>query len=168
MSTALAMPVRAEPERAEDAEAIEAVVASAFGPGRWAKTAERLREGGRPLTGFVMRDEAGQVAGTVRLWPIAIGTTEGGTTEAAFLGPIAVLDRDRREGRGATLVQQALVWAADRGLAGVLLVGDLGYFGRFGFVVADDVTLPGPVAAHRVLWFDPRGRPPPTGPVRRR
>ena len=36
------------PERPEDAEAVEALVAKVFGPGRYAKSAYRLREGVEP------------------------------------------------------------------------------------------------------------------------
>src|SRR5215469_585558 len=38
-------------ERPEDAPAVERLILRAFGPGRYAKTAERLREGRRPLLG---------------------------------------------------------------------------------------------------------------------
>jgi len=141
-------------ETAFDAAAVARVVAAAFGPGRYAKTAERLREGSAPQIGFVMRGEAG-VVGSVRLWPVRIGETA-----AAFLGPIAV-DRVWREaGLGASLVEACLAWARNEGLPGVLLVGDLPFFGRFGFVQAQGVILPGPVDPARVLWLSLGGSAP--------
>lgn len=141
-----------------DAEAIARVVEAAFGPGRYAKTAERLREGSAPQAGFVMRGEAG-VIGSVRLWPITIGGQV-----ATFLGPIAV-DRVWREaGLGASLVEACIAWARAAGLPGVLLVGDA-YFGRFGFERARDIELPGPVDPARVLWLSLDGSRP-TGVVR--
>ncbi len=146
MSAALAEdPVSIELERPGDEAAVEALVAAAFGPGRYVKTAERLREGNRPLAGasFVAR-EGGDVVATVRLWPIRIGGVD-----ALFLGPIAVDGERRREGLGARLVERALAAAQAAGYPAVLLVGDP-YFTRFGFAKAD-VFLPGPVDRNRVL-----------------
>ncbi|HYC75609.1 N-acetyltransferase [Brevundimonas sp.] len=128
-----------------DVLAIEALVLAAFGPGRFAKTAERLRERATVAVGFVARDGA-TLLGSVRLWSITVGGRP-----ALFLGPIAVAADNRRAGLGAELVQACLTWAADAG-RGVLLVGDAPYFGRFGFEAAPDVRLPGPVDPRRVLW----------------
>lgn len=145
-------------ETAFDAAAVARVVEAAFGPGRYAKTAERLREGSEPQVGFVMRGAEG-VIGSVRLWPIWVGETP-----STFLGPIAV-DRSWREaGLGAGLVEACVTWAREQGLAGILLVGDPPYFERFGFERAADVALPGPVDQARVLWLSLGGTLP-SGPV---
>jgi predicted N-acetyltransferase YhbS len=138
-----------------DAPAVDALVLAAFGPGRFAKTAERLREDASVAAGFVARDGA-ELRGSVRLWSILIGGRP-----ALFLGPIAVEADNRRAGLGAELVQACLNWAAEAE-AGVLLVGDAPYFGRFGFVAAPEVRLPGPVDPRRVLW---RGDGPMAGTV---
>lgn len=150
---ARAAPLRIEIETAADATVVEALLLAAFGPGRFAKTAERLREKARVVAGFVARED-GQVIGSVRLWAITIGGER-----ALFLGPIAVSAASRRTGLGADLVQACLAHA---GQTGVLLVGDLPYFGRFGFRAAPDAGLPGPVDQRRVLW---RGEGEPAGPV---
>ncbi|GAA0867800.1 N-acetyltransferase [Brevundimonas basaltis] len=144
-----------EVETAADAAAVEALVLAAFGPGRFAKTAERLRERAAVAAGFVAR-EGGVLLGSVRLWSITVGGTP-----ALFLGPIAVAADNRRAGLGAELVQACLARAAETG-QGVLLVGDAPYFGRFGFVVAPEVRLTGPVDPRRVLW---RGEGLPAGLV---
>lgn len=146
------------PEAPGDAFGIESVVAAAFGPGRFAKTAERLREGSEPIAGFVAR-EGGRIVGSVRLWPICIGGAP-----AAFLGPIAVELEHRKGGVGAELVDACLKAAADLGLRAILLVGDSPYFGRFGFERAEGVALPGPVDPRRVLVKVLYGGSP-TGPV---
>jgi len=145
-----------------DRAAVDAIVAAAFGPGRFAKTAERLREGSEALAdcSFVARED-GKVVGTVRLWPVVVGETP-----LAFLGPIAVEGGRRREGLGAQLVERACAAAEATGLPGVLLVGDTPYFGRFGFVRAD-VRLPGPVDARRVLLKMFGGRELLSGDVRK-
>ncbi len=133
-------------EAAFDAVAIDAVVTRAFGPGRFAKTAERLREGRSPALGFVACD-AGGVIGSVRLWDILIGDTP-----ALFLGPIAVERSRRSDGIGARLVEAATEAARARRVAGVLLVGDLGFFGPLGFAQIVGPRLPGPVDPARLFW----------------
>lgn len=146
-------PLRIEIETLADVAAVETLVLAAFGPGRFAKTAERLRERAAVVAGFVVRD-GGRLIGSVRLWAIRIGEAP-----ALFLGPIAVASDSRKAGLGADLVQACVDHAAGVG-AGILLVGDMGYFERFGFTVAPDVQLPGPVDRMRVLW---RGEGLPTG-----
>lgn len=145
MYDAPAPSLRIDAETPEDAVAIDRLVMAAFGPGRFAKTAERLREHAAIATGFVARQDD-RIVGCVRLWSITIGGTP-----ALFLGPIAVDADVRRGGLGAELVNACLE-AADQQGSGILLVGDTPYFGRFGFEAAPDVTLPGPVDRRRVLW----------------
>lgn len=163
--TASAAPVPAPPvvetETPFDARAVEALVLAAFGPGRFAKTAERLREGSRPSAGFVVRG-GGRVIGSVRLWPVRIGDTP-----ALFLGPIAVAADQRSGGLGAALVEACLEHARTAGTAGVLLVGDPPYFARFGFIEAPAVSLPGPADPRRVMWLPLGQADAPTGAVTR-
>ena len=152
MSHALVMPAvvsRIEAETPADAEGVEALVMAAFGPGRFAKTAERLREGSKPTAGFVARLN-GRVIGAVRLWPVVVGRTP-----ALFLGPIAVDAGRRSDGLGAELIAACLDHARTLAgqVGGVLLVGDRAYFERFGFVPAPEVVLPGPVDRRRILWL---------------
>jgi predicted N-acetyltransferase YhbS len=142
-----------------DARRVEALVDAAFGPGRFGKTAERLREGSRPALSLVAR-HGRDVVGTVRLWPVRIGGEP-----ALFLGPVAVDEAVRGEGVGAALVEAALERARAGGRTTVLLVGDMPYFGRFGFEVAREVELPGPVDRRRVLIARLDGAEPPKGPV---
>ena len=139
-------PVRIETETPADAAAVEALVLAAFGPGRFDKTAERLRERAPVVAGFVARED-GAVIGSVRLWAITIGDAR-----ALFLGPIAVAAGNRRGGLGAELVQACLAFAQTGDVAGVLLVGDAPYFERFGFRKVEDVVMPGPVDGRRLLW----------------
>ncbi len=146
-------------ETPADASAVEALVLAAFGPGRFAKTAERLREQAGIEAGFVVR-ENGRIVGSVRLWRIAVGETP-----ALFLGPIAVDVASRRAGLGADLVAACVDHAKRAGTAGVLLVGDPPYFSRFGFQAAPDARLPGPVDPRRVLWL-PVTAQAPTGMTR--
>ncbi|WP_443750585.1 GNAT family N-acetyltransferase [Asticcacaulis solisilvae] len=122
----------------------------AFGPGRYVKTAERLREGAVPYRDMsFVAQKNGRLAGSVRLWPIVVKTDETSET-IAFLGPIVVEPEFRSLGLGKQLIRRALEAAARSGLRAVALVGDATYFGELGFARAD-LTLPGPVDPRRVL-----------------
>lgn len=152
-------PVRIERERSGDAAAVDALVLAAFGPGRFAKTAERLREAAHLAAGFCAF-EGERLIGSVRLWSITVGAAR-----SVFLGPIAVDVASRRGGLGAELVQACLDEAEAMTLDGVLLVGDPPYFSRFGFLPAPDAVLSGPVDRRRVMWL-PITEIPPAGAVR--
>lgn len=137
-------------ERPEDLPLVDALVERAFGPGRFVKTAERLRERNTPrydLSLVAWSDE--EAVGCVRLWPVHIGETP-----AVLLGPFAVEDAWRSRGLGAQLIQEACAAAERAGVGVVLLVGDAPYFSKLGFeaVPPGRAVLPGPVDARRVLW----------------
>lgn len=126
---------------------IEAVLNRAFGPGRFAKVSERVREFAdfAPDLSFCAV-EAGKVVGVVRMWRVQVGDQP-----VVFLGPLAVEENERRHGLGAQLVERACQATKAAGEPGVLLVGDVPYFQRVGFAIAPEVTLPGPVDPRRVL-----------------
>ena len=152
------------PEQPRDRAEADALVMTAFGPGRYAKTAERVREHARMAAGFVARDGAksgdGRLVGSVRLWSIEIDGQP-----ALFLGPITVAADDRKAGLGADLVAACIDYAKRCDIAGILLVGDLPYFQRFGFEPAPGIRLTGPAAPRRILWLPITG-PAPTGIAR--
>ncbi|MBX3479364.1 MAG: N-acetyltransferase [Caulobacter sp.] len=136
------------PEAPADAPLIAALTERAFGPGRYAKAAERLREGNAliaDLSFSAWRGEA--LLGSVRMWPARVGDGV-----AVFLGPIAVEAEERKHGVGQRLVELACEAAANAGWDSVFLVGDAPYFGRVGFERAPGIAMPGPVDARRVLW----------------
>lgn len=132
---------------------ILALTDRAFGPGRYVKTAERLREGCKPLEAlsFVAR-QGDRVIASVRLWSILVRDEERQTSESiAFLGPIVVDSEFRSSGLGKRLMRQSMEAAAKAGLRAILLVGDADYFAPLGFERALDINLPGPVDPRRVL-----------------
>ena len=137
-------------ERPEDQPLIDALIEGAFGPGRFVKTAERLRERNTPRRDLSLVAWANDAAvGCVRMWPIHIGDSP-----AVLLGPFAVDDAWRSQGLGGQLIEEACAAAARAGVGVVLLVGDEPYFRKFGFetVPQGRAVLPGPVDARRVLW----------------
>jgi predicted N-acetyltransferase YhbS len=137
-------------EKPADRAVIDAFIDDIFGPGRFAKTAERLREGNVPLLdlSFVCWRGAEPI-GCVRQWPILIGGSP-----VIFLGPFAVEADQRKHGLGAKLIHRAVEAATAAGHDAILLVGDAPYFGPLGFEVvpAGRIALPGPVDPRRVLW----------------
>lgn len=137
------------PEGPHDAPLIAALIDRAFGPGRHAKAADRLRENNTLLPELSFTAWEGErLVGSVRLWPVTIGGTP-----VVFLGPIAVESDLRKHRIGQTLVERACEAAAKAGWRAVLLVGDAPYFERVGFSAAParGVVMPGPVDQRRVL-----------------
>jgi predicted N-acetyltransferase YhbS len=134
----------------EDSADIHALHARAFGPGRFARTAYRLREGTAEVSPFcrVCRID-GQLAAAVRFTPILIGGKGG----ALLLGPLAVDPAFANQGHGRGLVATALETARAAGIALVVLVGDEPYYARLGFrpVPRGQIMLPGPVDPDRLL-----------------
>jgi predicted N-acetyltransferase YhbS len=137
------------PERPADGPLVERLIARAFGPGRFVKAAERLREGSAPMRDLSIVAWKGATAvGCVRLWPVRIGATP-----AILLGPFAVDDSYRNAGLGAALIERACDAATQAGHDLILLVGDDAYFSRMGFAAnaVRAVVMPGPVDQRRVL-----------------
>ena len=128
---------------------VDALIDAAFGPGRYAKAAERLRETNAPLLDLSMVAlEADEVVGCSRIWPIHIGERS-----ALLLGPFAVTPKYRSKGLGGALVEKCCEAAKEAGHDLMLLVGDAPYFEKLGFKPVDmkQVSMPGPVNPRRVL-----------------
>jgi predicted N-acetyltransferase YhbS len=138
-------------ERPGEAAVREALLDLAYGPVRFTKTSERLREGRLPELALIASD-GGCVVGTVRLWSV----TAGRGRRALLLGPLAVHPDCRGRGIGSMLVQQALLQAGRRGHGAVLLVGDAPFYARFGFSSEKTgaLWLPGPYERHRLLGLE--------------
>ena len=136
-------------EAPQDQPAIEALLDRAFGPGRFVKSSERVREFAEfaPELSFCAWCD-GELLGVVRMWRVRVGQTP-----VVFLGPLAVETSQRSVGVGGGLVQRACNAARRAGETAVLLVGDGPYFARFGFEAqpAHAVRMPAPVDQRRVL-----------------
>ena len=136
-------------ETPDDEAAIEAIHDETFGPGRYARTAFRLREGiAHDMTLSLVAFHDCALVGSVRLTPIHIGETP-----ALLLGPLAVRPHLKNRGVGKALMRKAVETARQNGHRLVLLVGDLPYYWPFGFrpVRAGAVLMPGPVDPGRLL-----------------
>jgi predicted N-acetyltransferase YhbS len=134
----------------EDLAEISALHARAFGPGRFTRTAYRVREGTADVTPYCRVCVIdGRLVAAVRFTPVTIGGKGG----ALLLGPLAVDPAWANQGYGRGLVAKALEDARAAGIAIVVLVGDEPYYGRLGFrrVPWGQIALPGPVDPNRLL-----------------
>ena len=137
------------PESAEDAQAIDRLHERTFGPGRYARTAYRIREGvGHSLDLSYTARIGTLLVGSVRLSPIRIGATP-----ALLLGPLTVEPPFRDRGIGMGLIERSLKGAREKGHKLVVLVGDESYYQRAGFkrIPKGTVSMPGPVDPQRLL-----------------
>lgn len=137
------------PETKEDAEAVERLHERTFGPGRFAKTAYRLRERIEHSIDLSFTARIGTLlVGSVWLTRIRIGDTK-----ALLLGPLTVEPAFRERGIGQALIARALKQGVVNGHGLVILVGDEPYYARSGFkqIPAGRVIMPGPVDPARLL-----------------
>ncbi len=135
-----------------DSEAIERLHERAFGPGRFARTASRLREGAPHVQTLSFTAMVGTLlVGSVRMTPIYAGNEP-----ALMLGPLTVEPAFENRGIGAALMKKSLAAAKTHGHSLVFLVGDEPYYTRFGFkkVPPGQVGLPGPVNPERFLFLE--------------
>jgi predicted N-acetyltransferase YhbS len=150
----LSLSIVVAPEGPSDAGAVDRLNERAFGPGRFARTAYRLREGVEPTAGlsFVARVST-LLVGANRLTPIRCGAAP-----ALLLGPLTVDPAFRSRGVARALMDISLKTARAGGHALVILVGDQAYYSRFGFarVPSGRLTLPGPVDPARLLYLELR------------
>jgi predicted N-acetyltransferase YhbS len=145
--TDLALTILAETPA--DADVIERLHERTFGPGRYARTAFRIREGAGHLLDLSFTARIGTLlAGSIRLTPIRVGGVP-----ALLLGPLTVEPPFRRRGIGLALMQRALAEARKKGHRLVVLVGDEPYYARVGFrrIPKGQARMPGPVNPDRLL-----------------
>jgi predicted N-acetyltransferase YhbS len=128
-----------KPEPAVLAGAVERLYDDVFGPARFHKASYLYREGVDPIRELswiaLEGDRPGndRLVGAIRYWPILVG--ESGHS-ALLLGPLAIAQDRAGKGIGRALMFKTLDLAAQLGHDLVLLVGDVEYYRRFGFVPA--------------------------------
>ncbi len=136
-------------ETAGDAIPIERLHERTFGPGRYARTAYRIRERIAHHLDLSFTARIGTLlVGSVRQTPVRIGDTP-----ALFLGPVTIEPPFRRRGIGRALISRALAEARAKGHRLIVLVGDEPYYRQFGFapIPKGRATMPGPVDPARLL-----------------
>ena len=131
-------------------DAVENVLDAAFGPGRFSKVSERVREFAaldRGLSRVALKGS--DITGCCRIYRISIGATP-----ALFLGPLAVAPQTQGAGLGQALIDETLRACEGSGVGVVIVVGQPRMFAPFGFteIPRDRVVMPGPVEARRFQW----------------
>lgn len=100
---------------------------------------ERLRASG-DLTLSLLAEEEGRAVAHLALSPAKIGADSSGWL---LLGPIGVLPQLQGQGIGSALMRETLRRMEEAGALGIVLVGDPGFYGRFGFRSVPGLTWPG-------------------------
>ena len=136
----------------KDDDFVEGLQALAFGPGRFARTAFRVRERFPIDPSLSMIAEVdGVPCGSVWMTPISVGGTDG-----YLLGPLATHPDYRKRGAGKLLAREVTRHALARGEGQfVLLVGDQDYYCPLGWqpTTPGAIRFPGPVDPSRVLLY---------------
>jgi predicted N-acetyltransferase YhbS len=128
-----------KPEPAVLAGGVERLYDEVFGPARFHKASYLFREGVDPVRALSWIALEGdcpgneRLVGAIRYWPILVGETGH---PALLLGPLAIAQDRAGKGIGRALMFKTLDLAAQLGHDLVLLVGDVDYYKRFGFVPA--------------------------------
>ena len=122
------------PERAGDAGTIRAVTQAAFASLAHSQQTEAaivdsLRASGA-ITVSLVAVEGDEVLGHAAISPVTI---DSGAQGWFGLGPVSVLPGRQGEGIGARLIRDALNRLQASGGAGCVVLGDPGYYARFGF-----------------------------------
>jgi predicted N-acetyltransferase YhbS len=140
-------------QTSEDQAAITRLNELAFGPGRFTRTAYRVREGAATeprLNLCVVAEE--ELIGAVQFTPIEIGSLD----HALLLGPLVISDAYKNQGWGLKLMLEGMSRARSLGYKLVILVGDLPYYARAGFATTPpgQIDMPGPVDPSRLLYAE--------------
>lgn len=137
-------------ETPADAPWVNELQARAFGPGRFARAAFRVREM-LPIDPdlSLIAEIDGKPVSSVWMTPISLIGSNG-----YLLGPLATDPTYRNLGAGKLLVREASRMAmSEKGAGYVLLVGDPPYYSPLGFAPTRPgaIRFPGPVDPARVL-----------------
>ncbi|MBB4120477.1 GNAT family N-acetyltransferase [Martelella radicis] len=131
-------------ERFEDVRAVDALVRRAFynhphSDGSEPDIVRRLRKT-CALALALVAEEDGKVVGHIAFSPVGFSD---GARDWFGVGPLAVDPDYQRKGIGSSLLLGGLELLKDDGARGAVLVGDPGFYGRYGFQAEPSVTLEG-------------------------
>lgn len=136
-------------EAPDDIGPIDVVTRAAFRDHPFSRQTEHLivrglREAGALPLSLVATVE-GRVVGHVAFSPVTVAAQE---LPWCGLGPVSVMPAHQRSGIGSALICSGLRRLRERGVAGCVVLGDPGYYGRFGFAPQAGLVYPGPPAEH--------------------
>ena len=150
------------PEQAQDVAAVRHVHVTAFPTAAEADLVERLRAGGKSEVSLVAELE-GRIIGHI---VFSLVTFHPPLDIIAYgLGPMAVVPGHERHAVGRRLVQNGLAESHARGACMVVVLGDFGYYSRFGFERASRHGLRNEYGAEEsfmAFMLEARAHPPPS------
>lgn len=131
-------------ETPQDRDAIFAVTQAAFKNHPHSQQTEgyiidALRQSGALALSLVARQD-GRVVGHIAFSPVVI---DDGASRWYGLGPVSVAPDFQRQGIGAALIREGLARLKEMGAAGCVVLGEPGYYTRFGFEATPALTYSG-------------------------
>jgi putative acetyltransferase len=119
------------PEAEKDKTAIQEINQSAFETSAESTLVDILREQANPIISLIAVEDE-KVVGHIMFSPITLG----GSVDLKIMGlaPMAVLPEYQRKGIGSALVQTGLDECKSLGFGGVVVLGHVNYYTRFGFI----------------------------------
>lgn len=138
------MSVKIRHEEPSEAGVIATLTAEAFREAAHSSHTEHfivnaLRKAGQ-LTVSLVAEDGDAIVGHVAVSPVSISDGSDGWYG---LGPISVAPERQGQGIGRLLMKAALTELRKIGAAGCVVLGDPGYYGRFGFKAEPALVLPG-------------------------
>lgn len=129
------VPMRVRDEEPGDWEAVRSLHTAAFRGDAEARLVDTLRECATPVVSLVAENNEGTICGHILFSPVSVG----GSLEPLRLGlaPLGVLPAYQRKGIGSRLVVAGIERCRRLGGAGVVVVGSPAFYGRFGFLPAE-------------------------------
>ncbi len=121
-------------EQANDIATIRAVTKAAFAPMAYSSQTEAeiidaLRDAGALTISLIALDQ-GEIVGHVAFSPVTIDGEDKGWFG---LGPVSVRPDRQKSGTGGRLIREGLTRLAKTGARGCVVLGEPGYYKRFGF-----------------------------------
>ncbi len=137
--------------KVNDTNQVSLLCDNVFGPGRFSKTAFRIRENykGHDDYGFCAWSGE-QLIGAIHFTPILIGQIPSGY----LLGPLVVSPSYSGQRLGLKLIDHGINQALSDKAQLILLVGDYAYYNKVGFEIVPrhKLKFPGPVDPSRLLF----------------
>jgi putative acetyltransferase len=152
--------MRVRPETPADEAVIREVTRRAFAgrsysAGNEQDIVDALRVGDA-LSISLVADQDGEILGHVAF---SLASSNEETAGWYALGPVSVDPDVQRRGIGSALIMAGIAKLREIGASGCVLIGDVGYYSRFGFVKAPHLAPPGEPAEHFMVLC--LGSPPP-------
>ena len=129
--------VKVRLEQSNDVTEIHEVLIDAFPTYAEAILVNRLRDQGQLVQSWVAEAD-GKIVGHLALSPVTI---DGHMVELLGLAPVAVRELFQKAGIGTELIQTAIEWGRSNNHLGIVVLGEPGYYGRFGFQRASDLGI---------------------------